>query len=163
MELVLKYSPIVFSLLALIEGCDLDCSSKSGLKRNRVGVMGPPPIAPDFITENEARGIINHAFKNKNIELEPDVVFDFVLQNGETRHLVLDGYDKNSGIGYEYLSQNDFGEFDYKTKVELADPKRNEKPSILIIRPHSKTEDYQKEIRQKVESFIDSLKSEGLI
>ncbi|MEW5924360.1 MAG: hypothetical protein AB1746_10265 [Candidatus Zixiibacteriota bacterium] len=163
MGLVLKYSPIAFSLLVLFEGCDLDCSSKSGLKRNRVGVTGPPPMASDFVTENEAREIINNAFKNKNLEVESDVVFDFVLNNGEIRHLILDGYDKKSEIGYEYIGPDDFMEIDYKAREELSDPRMVDKPNILIIDPHSKTEEYQKEIRQKVESFIDSLKSEGFI
>lgn len=163
MELVLKYSPVILSILVLLEGCDLDCSSKSGLKKNKVGVMGPPPMAPDFVTENEAREIINNIFERENIELKSDVGIDFVLNNGEIRHLVLDGYDENSGIGYEYLEPDDFGEYDYKTKVELTDPKRTEKPSVIIINPYTKDVDYQKRIKQKVESFIDSLKSEGII
>ncbi|PKK83168.1 MAG: hypothetical protein CVT49_10185 [candidate division Zixibacteria bacterium HGW-Zixibacteria-1] len=163
LELLLKYSPIAFSILALFEGCDLDCSSKTGMRLNRVGVMGPPPMAPEFITENEAREVINHIFEEENIKLEPDFEINFVLSNGDSRRLVLDGFDSRLDVGYEYLGIEDPGEIDYQVRAELTGPKRTERPNILIIDPQSKSEDYQMKIKQTVESFIDSLKSEGII
>ena len=137
------------ALLAL-----LGCSSN-------YGVVGPPPLPPKYITESEARIIINQVFAQNGIQLDDDVPYSLVTGN-RTIALELDGFNEQLKLGYEYISSaEDWETFtpEVVTALDEACASKNASPCIEIIQP-TENKEY---LENAVQEFIAELRSTGVL
>jgi hypothetical protein len=131
-----------------------------------IGAVGPPPVAPDMVTENEARAAIEEVFARNNINLKHDV--KYLLKYGEDHQaeLELDGYNDSLGIGYEYLDwkkDKDFNVFTPDILTAIENQKNGSGPFIEVIRPLVKDRHSEENLENLIQEFIDSLKARGII
>jgi len=128
-------------------------------------------LAPDFVTENEARSIIKAVFDDNNVNLEEDI--SYFLKQGETDsiELNLDGYNDSLKVGYEYIYDEDYFTFDDQT-VKTLDSLINESGPYIESSPYIKCIDeidkeenpkYEKYLEETIQEFIDYLKTQGVI
>jgi hypothetical protein len=138
-------------LLALVDSCE------------GPGTTGPPPIAPDLLTENEARILVEKVFNNNSIQLTRDYKLEVALGDNDTLSLDLDGYNDSLQVGYEYIGQGD--ELTFKNSVvNTLDSLNSESgPYIDPIPPTYTDQEYREYLEKSVQEFIDSLKAEGVI
>ncbi|MFC2020128.1 hypothetical protein ACFLU4_09355 [Chloroflexota bacterium] len=131
-----------------------------------LGVVGPPPSPPKAITENEARLRIIHTFEKYGIELDADVPMSFGSDN-KTINLILDGYNEELRIGYEYISGNDRDTFTEKVASDteklidrlVENPSEANGPFIKVIQPSASTDS----IAKATEEFIRFLRDNGIL
>ena len=91
----------------------------------RVSVGCAAVSPPVYISEDEARKIIEEEMRQANISFKQDkeipeiTIFKEKVENDkkvkEVKKLILDGYNDEYNLGYEYVSSNDYSEIDYKT------------------------------------------------
>lgn len=125
------------------------------------GVIGPPPLPPKYITESEARIIINQVFAENGIELDEDVPYSFASDN-RTVTLELDGFNEDLKMGYEYISfEKDVETFTPEVVKDLdeACASRDSGHCIKIIEP-TESEEYLENV---VQEFIAELRSKGIL
>ena len=137
------------ALLAL-----LGCSSN-------YGVVGPPPLPPKYITESEARIIINQVFAQNGIQLDEDVPYSLATGN-RTVTLELDGFNKDLKLGYEYIAFEEDGETftpEVVTALDEACASKNASPCIKTIEP-TENKEYLENV---VQEFIAELRSKGIL
>jgi hypothetical protein len=133
-----------------------------------VGVVGPPPLPPDMVTEREARTIIDGIFARNGIDLQADVPFSFSLGDQNLINLELDGFNKDLNIGYEYISSEDQTTFTQEVVAEL-----DKACESNVSGPHIKTigteyiygeaEDAYEDLENTIQDFIADLRSRGII
>jgi len=141
------------ALLLLLESCD-QIGGDGG-----TGMTGPPPMAPDFLTENEARTIITNVFTGNGIHLTPDVTLSIVGSHGDTTDVVLDGYSNSLRIGYEYRTGADASSFTDELIAQLDADAAGSGPYIKAVHP-----EFSAGVLEFImQSFIDTLKAHGKI
>jgi hypothetical protein len=137
-----------------------------------IGVAGPPPMPPNYITEREARTIINEAFAKHGIQFEEDVPCTFSL-DGSPLSVTLDGFNKELKIGYEYV----YDDADSREIPIVLGPlpliagenTDINDPSILVIQKVSIGYDDQEypegkqHIENAVDDFVHELQSHGIL
>jgi len=123
------------------------------------GTTGPPPVRPDFLTENEARVAINQVFTNNGIQLTADVPLDVVVAPDDTVTVSLDGYNDSLKVGYEYLAGADLDTFTTSVIAKMDSATADAGPYVKI------TEEIVEEgaLTQIMQNFIDTLKAHGAI
>ena len=130
------------------------------------GVVGPPPMPPDMVTEREARTIIEQVFSRNGIELEADVPFTFSIGAQDPIDLSLDGYNKDLNVGYEYkYGYDDYESFTIEVTAELgkASGPDGNGPYIKIIDEEIAHEEAAVNLENTIQDFIDDLRSRGII
>ncbi len=134
-----------------------------------VGVVGPPPVRPDLVTENEARAFINQVFAQNGINLEVDVPFFFARDQKEPITLELDGFNKDLKVGYEYVSPEDQFSFTTEVRGELrqASSVGDDGPCIGTFDPITYYGEFEqpdlKRLESLVQEFIDDLRSRDVL
>lgn len=133
-----------------------------------VGVVGPPPMPPDMVTEREARTIINGAFARNGINLEADVPFSFSLGDQNLINLELDGFNKDLNIGYEYITAEDQAIFTQEVVADLdkACESNVSGPYIKTIGAeyiYGEAEKAYEALENTIQDFIADLRSRGII
>jgi len=131
------------------------------------GVVGPPPMPLNYITEREARTIISQAFAKYGVEFDEDVPCVFSIE-GNPLTVNLDGFNKELKVGYEYVSAY----ADYQEFVEgKASPgpwvagvtTDINDPSILVIENVPKGTGGKEYLENAVEDFVHELQSHGIL
>ena len=143
------------ALLALLGSACLEQAD------TRPGLVGPPPMPPNYITENEARSVINEAFARNGIALDADVPLDFLRDNKDRVILNLDGFNSKLNIGYEYIFADDAATFtpEVITDLEKAYSTRETGPFVITVSPPRSPE----ELESLIQEFIASLRSKGIL
>jgi hypothetical protein len=132
------------------------------------GVVGPPPMPPNLITEQEARNAIKQIFQTSGVVLADDVVFSLKSDN-RTFQLVLDGFNEKLKIGYEYISQEDRESFNPAVVSTLdKDAAQKDGPFIKTIDGGYYFSDAEKsesmaKIEKSIKDFINYLKANGVL
>lgn len=145
-------------LLALIE--NLGCDNPFG--GGGVGVTGPPPVAPDMVTENEARQIITQVFTGTGISLDENYRLAFQPSEPDSTILYVDGYNDSLRVGYEYLTPQDVI-FTQSVRSALADSAKASGPYIKTIGETIDNSNNRENLEMEIEAFIDTLKAHGII
>ncbi|MBI4720717.1 MAG: hypothetical protein HY770_05775 [Chitinivibrionia bacterium] len=131
---------------------------------NRNGVVGPPPLPPELVTENEARLVIEQVFEDNGIPMERDVLLMLRLAGGDSVGIELDGFNDSLRVGYEYISYpEDRGEFNWHVRETLDSLFSEDGPYIKGIDTWGKYDGFESILRLEIEAFIDTLKSHGII
>jgi hypothetical protein len=127
----------------------------------RPGLVGPPPMPPNYITENEARSVINEVFARNGITLDTDVPLDFLRDNKDRVILNLDGFNSKLNIGYEYIFADDAATFtpEVITDLEKVYSTRETGPFIITASPPQSPE----ELESLIQEFIAGLRSKGIL
>ncbi len=133
-----------------------------------VGVVGPPPMPPDMVTEREARTVINEVFAKNGINLEADVPFSFSPGDQNAIGLELDGFNKDLNIGYEYIAGEDQTAFTQEVVAHLdkACESSSSGPYIKTIGTQYIYGDADKayeDLENIIQDFIADLRSRGII
>lgn len=151
-ELLAKGGFSTFLLLALQEACE------GG------GISGPPPVPPDMVTENEARQVIKQVFDEHGVGLQEDVQVLFNLLDGTPVGFVADGYNDSLRVGYEYMNPDWEQEYipePYRVALESGD--NVEGAFVKFTESMEKSSDYAVILRSQIETFIETLKANGII
>jgi hypothetical protein len=132
------------------------------------GVVGPPPMAPDMVTEREARTIINEVFVRNGIQLEADVPFAISLGDQYPVSLGLDGFNKDLNIGYEYITGEDQTTFTQEVIADLDKACESDVngPYIKTVSAqyiYGDAEKAYEELENIIQDFIADLRSRGII
>ncbi len=127
------------------------------------GTTGPPPLPPAFVTETEARAVIDSVFADNGISLVSDFMLRFEKTPGDTVDLNLDGYNDSLQVGYEYIYQDDYSVFTPEMMASLDNAVAQNGPYIETIEQMAKYDNYRTVLEGMVQSFIDSLKAQGVI
>lgn len=127
------------------------------------GTTGPPPLPPTFVTETEARAVIDSVFADNGISLVEDFMLRFEKAPGDTIDLDLDGYNDSLQVGYEYIFDDDYTVFTPQVKAALDSAVAQNGPYIEAIDQMEKVDNYRSILEGMVQSFIDSLKAQGAI
>jgi hypothetical protein len=137
-------------MLALLEACS-----------EGNGVVGPPPLPPELVTENEARLIIEQTFGNHGIGLQKDVPFVLHYGPNDSTELELDGFNDSLQVGYEYIYGSDEQSFTPRAQSALDSLTHENGP---YVKPLGAVDEYhQWVIQETIEEFIDTLKANGVI
>lgn len=144
---LIRSSTVSAALLLILESCD------------SIGTSGPPPVPPEFLTENEARAVITGVFSDNGIPLVEDVPLSLVVSPGDTAHVVLDGYNESLRVGYEYLTLYDDETFTHELITSIETNNADAGPYIKVAPPEYE-ESYLENLMQ---AFIDTLKAQGKI
>jgi len=133
-----------------------------------IGVVGPPPVPPEMVTEKEARAAIERVFTKAGITMEPDVVIALSAGGQAPVNLDLDGYNKERRIGYEYFAEQDYSTLDREAVAEI-----NQRYGPAGNGPYVKAFDTQyiynspeeanAALEKMAQDFIDELKARGVI
>jgi len=139
-------------MLALLEACS-----------DGNGLTGPPPLPPNLVTENEARGIIEQTFGSHGIGFQGDV--PFVLHYGpkDSTELEVDGFNDSLQVGYEYIYGSDELSFTPRAQSALDSLVDENGPYIKPMNAVDDMGNYQRIIQETIEEFIDTLKAHGVI
>jgi hypothetical protein len=138
-------------LLALLEACD------------DVGTTGPPPVMPDWVTENEARGIVERVFADSGIALQRDVPLVLRFGPDDSTTVTLDGFNDSLRVGYEYLAGDEYWTFGPLIRSALVDSTNGDGPYVDVFGPEYKFDAYQQDIERHIEAFLDTLRAHGVI
>ncbi len=103
---LLKHSAAATVMMFLLESCDFS-KPTSGLPR------------VDFVTETEARQVLNNVLQRNGISFKSDVVINLDLGIHGSGVLVVDAYNDSLRVGYEYLLAEDVGSFDGTVTMRL--------------------------------------------
>jgi hypothetical protein len=127
----------------------------------RPGLVGPPPMDPNYVTENEARSVINEVFARNGITLNSDVTLDFLRDNKDRVILNLDGFNSKLNIGYEYIFGDDNTAFtpEVITDLEKAYSAGETGPFVITVSPPRSPE----ELESLIQEFIAGLRSKGIL
>ncbi len=126
------------------------------------GTIGPPPLPPAMVTENEARTVIDRVFTRNGIVLEHDKALSFHFPPGDSTVLNLDGYNDSLKIGYEYIYQQDNESFTSQITHALDSAARDSTgPYIEAVASIPKYSDYTTFLDSLMQQFIDTLKAQG--
>ncbi len=128
-----------------------------------VGVVGPPPLPPDLITENEARLAINKIFKNNNITLKPDFSLKIEQAPGDSVSINLDGYNDTLRVGYEYISASEGSAFTPAIIQKLDSLASDSGPYIRALEAVPDDAYDRALLKNAVQEFIDTLMAHGVI
>lgn len=133
-----------------------------------VGVVGPPPVAPEMVTEREARIVINEVFARNGINLEEDVPFSFSPVDQNPISLELDGFNSDLNIGYEYITGEDETTFTQEVVTELdqASASNAGGPYIKTVGAqyiYGETQEAYEELEIIIQDFVEGLRSRGII
>ncbi|MFC2170359.1 hypothetical protein ACFLQJ_00105 [Calditrichota bacterium] len=147
------------AIIALLQGCEELPGS---------GTTGPPPVIPDMITEADARLVIEEIFSRNDIQFQQDKTIIFSRDNVDSARLNLDGYNDSLRIGYEYISEVDedsyndsLSYYDASIRTAIESAINDSGPYIKVTDAISeKNEEY---LENLVQTFIDSLKANGVI
>lgn len=157
---------------------------------------GGTPLPPNYLTEEEAYNIVKDeaakygvAFDTTAPELK-DVEFqlDKFSTQGTTSilhkfNVPLDGYAREKGIGFEFISEDDINEFNYSVqqinnegvnpiskseyndKLEEAIKQKENKMYLDVFynNGYASDEQLEAELREQVKSFMEWLKAQGVI
>ncbi|MDI6739956.1 MAG: hypothetical protein QME74_06290 [Candidatus Edwardsbacteria bacterium] len=137
------------AMLLLLEACS----------KKPLGTTGPPPVMPDLLTENEARAVVNQVFANNQVGLQSD--HDCVLKysSGDSAVLNLDGFNDSLKVGYEYIcGDSDQASLSPRVTQALDSARHHGGP---YVRWSYQTDDGNY-LKSRIQSFIDSLRSEGI-
>lgn len=154
------------------------------------------PMPPNYLTEEEAYNVIidetakyGVAFDAAGLELKDiELQLDKFSPQGNTSvtqklNMQLDGYDKDKGIGFEFVSEDDINEFnksvqqingeginplgknEYHDKLEKAIKQKDNKVyfDAFYNKDYASDEQLQAELREQVKSFMEWLKTQGII
>jgi len=127
------------------------------------GTTGPPPLPPTFVTETEARAVIDSVFADNGISLVENFMLRFQMPTGDTVDLELDGYNDSLEVGYEYIYDSDYSVFTSSVVNALDSAAAQNGPYIETIDQVTQSSDYRTVLENTVQSFIDSLKAQGAI
>jgi hypothetical protein len=142
-----KRSASSAALLLLLESC------------GETGTTGPPPVRPDFLTENEARAAISQVFTTNGIDLTANAPFEVVTAPGDTTTLALDGYNDSLRIGYEYLADADNDSFTAAVIAKMDSATADAGPYVKITEEIVDADS----LARIMQNFIDTLKAHGAI
>lgn len=143
----MKGSAASLVMLAILESCDGN------------GMTGPPPVPPEMITENEARQVIERVFSDSSITMTNDVPHMVHFSNGDSAGVTLDGFNESLQVGYEYLAGDDFIEYTVEVRHALDSLMNENGPYIETV---FETQ-WESNIEDQIEAFIDTLKANGVI
>jgi hypothetical protein len=146
----------VVMLMLLAASCDLD----------PVGVVGPPPMPPEMVTEKEARAAIGAVFTRNGIGLKTDMPFTFTYGEQKPVSLDLDGFNQDLKVGYEYVTREDRGSFtdNVTRQLDSVNKTKSGGPYVKIINEQVDYGDAAlKDIEKAVQAFIDDLRARGVI
>ncbi len=147
--LLAKKGIVPAALMLILESCD------------GTGTTGPPPIEPEFITEQEARQAINIIFAGNGISLDEDVPIRFDLGGNDSTDLVIDGFNSDLRVGYEYITGRDDTSFTPQVIEALDEAAEGAGP---YIKPAFRAYEYElEELQETMRAFIDTLKAHGVI
>ena len=132
-----------------------------GCSTNNYGVVGPPPLPPKYITESEARIIINQVFAQNGIQLAEDVPYSFASGN-RTVALELDGFNEDLKLGYEYISFEEDGTTFTPEVVTALDEACASKNASTCIKTIEQAGD-KEYLENVVQEFITELRSKGVL
>jgi hypothetical protein len=149
---LMKRGVVSAALLAILESCDEDGGGGTG-------ITGPPPLVPQFLTENEARVIITNVFTDNGITLTPDVTLSIAGSHGDTTEVVLDGYNDSLRVGYEYVTPSDKVSFTSEVIARIRADATDSGPYITI----TGQQNYAGYLEFLMQEFIDTLKAHGKI
>ena len=149
---LVKRGAVSLFALAAIEslGCD-------------TGSTGPPPVWPGFVTENEARQVIEQVFAENGVQLERDLPLMLHLAADDSVALDLDGYNPSLRVGYEYVLGEDWQTFTLQVQNALDSLASEDGPYVKPVEAIEQVEDYSSILRATVQEFIDTLKAHGII
>jgi len=127
------------------------------------GGSGPPPVMPDLVTETEARQIITRVFGHHGITLDED--YHLVLRSSANDSILVnvDGFNDSLRVGYEYYSEQDHYPFNHMAYKALNDSAQASGPYVKTLDGVPLDIPYRDLLERRVEAFIDSLKSHGII
>lgn len=127
------------------------------------GGSGPPPVMPDLVTETEARQIITRVFGRYGISLDEN--YPLVLRSGanDSIRVNVDGFNDSLRVGYEYYSEQDYNPFNNTADKALNDSAQASGPYVKTLDGIPLDSPYRVLLERRVEAFIDSLKSHGII
>lgn len=141
-------------LLALTEACE---DGPFG-----TGQTGPPPVMPEMVTEAEARQLIKQVFTANGIQLQDD--FPLVFRwAADSLAFDVDGFNDSLQVGFEYVSEEEWGSFLSEPRAALADAAAGEGPHISVLGPQEQWEGYDTTLEAEVQAFIDLLRAQGII
>jgi hypothetical protein len=144
------------ALLLMLESCEGGGFVGFG---GGTGTTGPPPVYPDFLTENEARTVINKVFVDNGIPLEADILMSIVDSRHNTVNVVLDGYNDSLRVGYEYVTGTDPLTFTPQVIESIKMNTAGSGPYIGI----APAEKHEVDLETLMQAFIDTLKAQGKI
>jgi len=132
-----------------------------------VGVTGPPPVAPEMVTEREARDVINEVFARNGVNLEEDVSFSFSPAGKDPVSLELDGFNHILNVGYEYITGEDENTFTQEVIAELDQASSTDVgPYIKAVGAQYSYDDAQQaydELEEIIQDFIRDLRSRAIL
>ncbi len=157
-EDLLKRGGASLVLLSIIEA--LGCGDVT------TGTTGPPPVRPDLMTENEARQIITQVFTNNGIVLDEDyrlVLQPYLPDMPDPVVLYIDGYNDSLRVGYEYVTGQDYDTFTRQVVDALSDSAETGGMHIKTVDEVFDFSSSREELEQIIESFMDTLRAQGVI
>lgn len=131
-----------------------------------VGAAGPPPMKLDMVTENEARAAIEGVFARNNINLKHNVKYLLKYDMDRQVELEIDGYNDSLKVGYEYISRGQEKDSIVFTKdilTVIENKKKDSGPYIEVIQPLYERPNYQADLENLIQEFINDLKARGII
>ncbi len=141
------------TILPLLQGCDLI----EGTGHVDGGLIEPPKLS-----EAEAKPIIESVFITNGIQLDKDISVAFMRNDTTTVHINLDGYNDSLRVGYEYMNYDEYDSLDTWDIREITEEAINDSgPYVKSI--HEWYEENSESLDEYVQTFIDSLRSQGII
>ena len=141
-------------LLALTEAC----AAEGG-----TGIVGPPPLMPEMVTENEARQVIRQVFLENGIQLQEDVPLVFRWAT-DSLAFDVDGYNTEMEVGFEYVDPDtEWGTFSADFKAAVSRAAAAEGPYIDLVDPVVKSATFETTLEARTQAFINALRAQGII
>jgi hypothetical protein len=118
---------------------------------------------PKYVTELDARQAIGEVFATQGVKLKPDRTVAVRFGQSDSLVLSIDGFNDSLQVGYEYVSVDDRAMFTPGVCARLDSLNRSASPHILTVDAEVQQDGAEAHLRQVVETFLDSLKAQGVI
>jgi hypothetical protein len=138
------------ALAALLDACDEQ-------------PLGGMPVPPKYVSEVDARQIINQVFIDRDITLDSSQIVSIPMGAHDTLILNVDGFNDSLKVGYEYILWDDQEQFTPAVSRTLDSLSDSATPHILTVDAELDKAGAEAHLQTIVREFLDSLAEQGLI
>jgi len=140
----------LLALAALLDACD-------------ERPLGGVPVPPKYVSEVDARQIINQVFIDRDITLDSSQIVSIPMGAHDTLTLNVDGFNDSLQVGYEYVYWDDQLQFTPPVCATLDSLNLASTPHILTVDAEPDKAGAEMHLQKVVEDFLDSLAEQGVI
>jgi len=140
----------LLALAALLDACD-------------ERPLGGVPVPPRYVSEIDARQIMNQVFADRDITLDSSQVVTIPIGVHDTLTLNVDGFNDSLQVGYEYILWDDQEQFTPDVSRTLDSLNLAATPHILTVDAELDKAGAEAHLQLVVQEFLDSLAAQGVI